>query len=392
MVNTLFNKRAVNLSKALLVAYFALFPFGQLTRIGVNLFSLPLAFNVSDIVSGLFIIPYLLGVKDKSPITKYYSNLLIYFAFSYLVSLFVFKDIRVLAGFFYLLRFGSYYFMSRVVSGLYIYKLLAKKSLIILLKYAFITTLFFAFYQYLFLPDLRPLKYLGWDDHLYRLTGAFLDPGFAGIILILGFLFFLIEFFQKKIKMDLIISLLALIALLLTYSRASYVAFSVGVIYLIVVTKQKLAKVLIILVLIAIPFLPRPSSEGVKLERVFSIVSRVGSYKQALSVVSQNPLFGVGFNNYCLATNSKFFSRSCSSSDASLLTIFATTGILGLIFYLYFWFSVFKSTNSNKYGLILRVSLITLLTHSLFVNSLFYPWVLGWFSILAAMGINKTTD
>ena len=198
MVNTLFNKRAVNLSKALLVAYFALFPFGQLTRIGVNLFSLPLAFNVSDIVSGLFIIPYLLGVKDKSPITKYYSNLLIYFAFSYLVSLFVFKDIRVLAGFFYLLRFGSYYFMSRVVSGLYIYKLLAKKSLIILLKYAFITTLFFAFYQYLFLPDLRPLKYLGWDDHLYRLTGAFLDPGFAGIILILGFLFFLIEFFQKK--------------------------------------------------------------------------------------------------------------------------------------------------------------------------------------------------
>src|SRR3990170_4029419 len=43
----------------------------------------------------------------------------------------------------------------------------------------------FGLAQYLLVPDLTQLKWLGWDDHFYRLVGTLLDPGFTGVMIIL---------------------------------------------------------------------------------------------------------------------------------------------------------------------------------------------------------------
>ena len=44
----------------------------------------------------------------------------------------------------------------------------------------------FGILQYLIWSDLTALKYLGWDDHLLRMVGTFLDPTYLGLILVLG--------------------------------------------------------------------------------------------------------------------------------------------------------------------------------------------------------------
>src|SRR5207237_858262 len=45
--------------------------------------------------------------------------------------------------------------------------------------------------QLIFYNSLRGLYYLGWDEHLYRLFSTFLDPNFAGMYLVIFFIFVL---------------------------------------------------------------------------------------------------------------------------------------------------------------------------------------------------------
>jgi hypothetical protein len=80
-----------------------------------------------------------------------------------------------------------------------------------------------------------------------------------------------------------------------------------------------------------------------------------------------------------------FESHACSGSDSSLLFILTTTGIIG---FMAFAFSIFRIRgfiqHSSNY-LLLAVSFIALLVHSLFSNSMFYPWIMGWMVILLAV-------
>ena len=75
----------------------------------------------------------------------------------------------------------------------------------------------------------------GWDDHLYRLIGTFLDPGFTAIILVFGFLTSLAYYLKPaapkggfKNKYFLLISIFLFVSILFTYSRAGYIALIVG--------------------------------------------------------------------------------------------------------------------------------------------------------------------
>ena len=80
---------------------------------------------------------------------------------------------------------------------------------------------------------------------------------------------------------------------------------------------------------------------------------------------------------------------SCSGSDSSLLFVFATTGIVGLMIFLYAGRVMFSSTGRAVYGIAFVSSLVAVLIHSLFLNSLFYPWVMGWMGILLAISLKK---
>ena len=127
-----------------------------------------------------------------------------------------------------------------------------------------------------------------------------------------------------------------------------------------------------ILFVIILPFLPRPGGDGVKLERVFSIKQRIDNYQDSLVIIKDHPVFGVGFNTLRYYQNQPL-SHAGAGLDSSLLFVLATTGILGFLAYLNLLNHIYKTS------LLIKISLIVLLTHSLFQNSLFYPWILIWF-------------
>jgi len=124
--------------------------------------------------------------------------------------------------------------------------------------------------------------------------------------------------------------------------------------------------------------------------------ARLLNYSQTIKIIEKSPLFGIGFNNLCLAKetfleNNERGLHSCSGSDSSLLLILATTGVVGFIIFLWCLGSLFHLIASKSlYGKVLLASSIALFIHSLFVNSLFYPWVMGWMAVLLAVSLKES--
>lgn len=373
---------AKKIGLSLFFLFLVIYPFGQLTK-------------WFDFVI-LFCALYAILQKDIEP--EFLKELKVFLgvaAFSWILSLAVFKTTTVIIGSLYLIRlWGLIYF------GLFIWNLVKEKivnkdfvvnSLIII---SFFTAIF-GWVQYFFFTDMRPLIEYGWDDHLYRLVGTHLDPGFTGIILVMGLILLLLRSFEKREKKWGVLIFFFLVTIAFTYSRASYLALAsaLGVIFIL---KRKARVLLTILFgfLLLISLLPRPSSEGVQLERTKSISARLESYKDGLDIFRTSPLFGVGYNNICLAKRKlldkgDFSSHSCSGFDSSLLIILASTGIVGLTVFVSELEKIRNLISRDFYGNTLIVSGIAVITHSLFVNSLIYPWVLSWLMILVALSTKE---
>lgn len=219
-------------------------------------------------------------------------------------------------------------------------------------------------FQYLLMPDTTWLAVQNWDDHYFRLISTFLDPGFTGIILVLGIL--------------LIPNPLFFIAMLLTYSRASYLSYLAG--FAAVSFYKRSVRIFIVAVLalaITVPFLPKALGEGTKLGRETSIWARINNWKQAVVVWQGSPVFGVGFNTYRYATGASPESHAGAGADSSLLLVLATTGIIGFLSYLGFLRDLWRRGNT-----LYKVSFAAVFVHSWFNNTLFYPWVMEWLWLL----------
>jgi O-antigen ligase len=217
--------------------------------------------------------------------------------------------------------------------------------------------------QYLFFPDMRFLKNLGFDDHYYRLIGSFYDPNFIGAVFCGLSLYFLSS---KKYLFSLpLIGLLAF-----TFSRASYLAFAIGLFY-ILFTQKKVKMLLLILLLGLIVYLiPKPFGEGVNLARTFSIFSRLDSWRQGITLFIQRPFLGWGYNTLRNVDGSRF------QIDNSFIYILATTGLIGFLAFVNLMRKGFMYST-----LAVKTLLISLFVHALFNNSLFYIWIMAllWF-------------
>ena len=373
MGTTLSKELTNKITLFLVVAYFAAFPFGQLLRVVYEIGGLTLHFGAIDVIAGLFVLPYLLGARRHTRATSAFLGMLFVLGFTLVLSVLINFDIRIVVGALYYFRLASYYFFFSVLlhfSG-------SKKNRANLNKIvavSLVATTVFGWLQYIFFYDLRSLKYVGWDDHLYRITGTFLDPTYAGLIFVLGAVYFFYNYLLGKNRNSLYLALGFLGTSLFTYSRASFAAALAVLFYLLLVTRKWLFLGIAALFVGVIPLLPRPSSEGVKLERTYSIVSRVETHMEALKITRANPLFGIGFNNYCLGTTADFSSHSCSSSDSSFLTILAAGGVVGFLAMVYFLL-VFGGW--PKWRIFVSTLLVVTVVHSLFSNGLLYPWVLG---------------
>lgn len=401
-----------------LLLYLLVFPFGQLARLPLYFFGPEVRVYWGDVLVGLMVGIWGIwkvkrvkkGKKEKRG-NKGLTKAILAFAGAAVLSLLVniprLAPGETLVASFYLLRWIIYAGLYFVVSD--VKKLKTKneerkstaknlKPLDLLVLVGGITAAF-GLLQYLYFPDLRVWLEAGhWDPHYYRVYGTFFDPGFFGMIMVLALILVVIRLFDRNSPSKFILYTLYPIlytSLVLTYSRASYLAFLVGMgIIAWKLKKPKFYGAVLGIFLITILLLPRPGGEGVKLEREESIKARIINWKQSLTIAKDHPIFGVGFNAYRYAQRDYGFlkenwqfSHAGAGADSSLLFILATTGIVGLTAYLL----LFKRILHTAYyiphtpgSLAVFASLSALLVHSFFLNSLFYPWIMAWMWILLA--------
>lgn len=318
-----------------------------------------------DILVGFLCAIVLLGNKSRQVVTN--DNLfrpLLYFLIIAILSLVVnlskLEDQgQRLMALMYLVRliiYSSLYFALKQISKTRI------KTTLIASVTIFISL---SLIQYIFLPDLTSLKYLGFDDHYYRLAGTMFDPNFTGLILSIISLVFL-QYHQ------IMPALASLILLGLTFSRASYLTYLVGLFTTKNIVSIKNIFLFLLILLLAIIISPKPFGEGVNLLRTFSIFSRLSTAKLGLQMFVQNPVFGWGYNTLSAVRPNPI------SVDNSFIFILVTTGILGFIMFINLMIAVFTKLSGIGKSIILLV-----LIHSLFNNSLFYIWIyyLAWFTI-----------
>lgn len=242
--------------------------------------------------------------------------------------------------------------------------------------------------QIVIFPDLSFLADFGFDPHQNRLAATFLDPNFIGaylsLCLGLGFFFWL----KDKKKLWLVLSLLLILAVILTFSRSAYLMLGLEFIFFGLFKERKIIFFMFLAIAILYLFVPRFAERidgALRLD--VTALERVESWQKGWEVFQRSPFLGVGFNNlrYAYERNNLFkvFSpdggHSGSGVDSSFIFILATTGIAGFIVY-FTWiafmlkkiFSTQKET-LREFKLILSFMVISLLVNSQFINSLFYP-------------------
>ena len=268
------------------------------------------------------------------------------------------------------------------------------------------------FIQLIIFPDFSSMTPAGWDPHIGRLLSTWFDPNLLGGLFAFSALLIIAQMLLEKIKTWHIASLSIFVAaLLLTFSRSSLVAFIFGFFVIIILTIKRSWWMLGLGIgILIIAFLASPRIQ----ERVEGILTidvtaqkRVESWSNIITLSRGNPLFGTGFNTLRyvqfeegLITNSE--EHSAGGSDSSFLTILATTGIFGLLAFLWLWFSslfvswklfINKENNFNSaLGLGIIGGMASLFVHSQFVNSLLYPHmlVIVWMLLGVAVWISGT--
>ncbi len=247
--------------------------------------------------------------------------------------------------------------------------------------------------QFLFLPDLRFLETDRWDPHYFRAVSTFLDPNFFGAFLVLTLLTLLQNNIFKNKKIFFISLLTIYIALLLTFSRSSYLFFLVGLLsfsFLIKSVKHIFLTTVFFGILMFGFFLyTQFISTPRNINREGSASLRINTWQQGLEIFQRNPILGVGFNSYRfgidqyeLGDNQFLSSRGSSANDSSLLFVLSTTGVIGLLSYCFFLFQLIKLGLTKNLSLVAGV--VGLLVHSFFANSLFYPPILLWIILQSA--------
>lgn len=360
-----------------LIAGFALAAasLGQLTRIPLG--RPAVGFYLLDILVLVLLAGWLIAAKPEWRQIKKYSltQSIFWFVLAGAVSLLLatpdFNLRQLITASLYLGRWLAYAALYWVFCWLFKKD---KKFKRLWLKLMLVTGLMFAalgLVQYCLWPDLRPLTVLNWDDHYFRLASTFLDPNFAGIWLLLGLIL--------AVNVKSWTAPVFYLALMLTYSRASYLSLVVSGLFLGLAHKKIKFLVFGCLVFIAtLLLLPRPGGEGVNLARTASTVARLDNWQESIQLIKEKPIFGYGFNTLRYFKNEPV-SHAGAGVDASLLFVWLTTGLVGLAAYLMLLKQLWRGG-----GIMLKASILAVFIHSFFNNTLFYAPIMFWLWVLAA--------
>ena len=212
------KKISQKLSFYLILAFLLLFPFGQLASMSVALLGSIFEVKAVDLIAFAAVPLYFFRIDKKSSEERHIVNFLLLAAFSQIISIFVLGFNQTILGSFYFIRLLVYFTFFCVTYDLFKQNFKLRD---LVSKYLLVSILFGAilgWLQYFFFPDLTSLKFAGWDDHLYRLAGTFLDPGFAGIIFAMGAILSLESHWKSKNLSYLAIFLMLAISVVFTFS------------------------------------------------------------------------------------------------------------------------------------------------------------------------------
>lgn len=389
--------------KLLFIFTLLLFPLGEITRI---LIGNNIAVTVNDVSIVTLIIFWIITYKKnrtKILSSKVFKGILGFAAICVLSLIFNANKYNVselIVSFLYLIRWTMYAFLYFIVSE-FDTKFKEKISYVMIFVGSLIVV--GGYVQYFLYPNLRNLYYIGWDEHLYRMFSSFLDPNFVGAFFVL-YLFFVVKIILNRSRQKnwkilstlLLIASCTFVAVLLTYSRSTYVMFLIALCSAFFLKKRIKLFIGIFVVFIFLLFILSKISfqvEGTNLLRTTSIFSRIGEERNALTIIKDNPIIGVGFNAYRYAQYSYKFidvdpikqNHAGAGTDNSFLFVLATTGIIGLVAYIHMWYVIIRyvilgkmSEGLSSMRVVILSSLLGLFIHSLFINSLFYPFIMEW--------------
>ena len=401
-----------------LIILITILPLGQFSRIPLGNSNLVIYLNdiLLPLILGFWVIDVLKRKEKFKP--PYLSLLILLFLIVGIVSLlwnkqYLSVDELFISGL-YLWRWLTY-------TGLYFvaYDLMNKINnqevknkeisffINLIIGTGFIVALF-GLIQYIIFPNFASMVAQGWDPHYYRVLSTFFDPNYVGGFLVLNFVLIVsmsLEVDSWK-KLDLVkgvIAITILAAIVLTFSRSTYLMFVVAMGIVGIIRSRELLILGILVGILTFLLIPRVQERvigGFKIDT--SANFRFESWEKGLEIAKKNLVLGVGYNSYRYAQirydyiepweESEVSSHASSGVDSSLVLIFATTGIMGLIFY--FWFlgrqliisgiSYVKGDSSwaKILGLTIFASVSALIIHSQFVNSLLYPFILEWVMIV----------
>lgn len=389
---------------------------GELWRLSV--------FGVDLLPSDLLIpVLFVLWVADKlkndcvfrvGKIGRFVLLFLFAVLFGYALNLFRFPFVEMLTAFTYLGRFFMYAVLTFIVYDLSerdgresVCRVVLGGTLV---SFLLISTL--GFLQLWLFPSFLDLglDLAGWDPHVGRLLSTWFDPNFVGgyLAFSLSIVFALGLYARHQRRTVWFFALaglafLGLAALYYTFSRSGYLAMAAVIFVLAFLKSRKLLFAVFCLAVLGFAFSPRVQErvgEGWESGKaLFGIDSqspldptarlRVESWSRAIDIIADHPWIGVGYSRYAYEINQRGYGllsdHDAGGSDSSLLTIWATTGIVGLAAYLFIGFSAAVAALKNSWQKSDFLSYLSagllagftgMAVHSVFVNSLLFPLIM----------------
>jgi O-antigen ligase len=226
---------------------------------------------------------------------------------------------------------------------------------------------------------------------LMRAISFFPDPHMFSFYLSMIFPASLALYFLTYKKQYLFLSLFILIANFLSFSRGGYLGFLSGTFFfLLLIYKGKITRLknlkyyigMFFALLLLVFFIPNPINQ-----RFFSSFNanegsnseRIQIWSQALQIIKENPLFGVGIGNYSLAISPNSNYRTPIYAHNTYLDLAVETGIINAIIWivLILW-SIIKLAR-NKSNILFAgfgAGIVAFSVHSFFDTAIFSVHIL----------------
>lgn len=384
---------------------------GQLARVDLRN---GIAFTVTDISVGILFLFWMGRVIVGKKIHTFFDDKIIkaifYFSIICVISLFInahrFSLFQLGVSSLYLLRFIAYTSLYAITAS-FDNNFKRKIPLLLVLSGLFIVGS--GYIQYVYYNSLQNLFYLGWDNHMYRVFSVFLDPNFVGaffVLLVLETITLFIGIKQSLFKKISIITVIifSIASIFLTHSRSTIIMLIVSSIILFTLLQKRRYIIItfLLVIIVIIGFSSQFYIENINFFRTISSKARIETTNNALITIYNNPILGVGFNTYRYYQIqqgfrnglSAVYSHADAGTDSSFLFVLATTGVVGGVAYAYLWKTIFqrcflavrsKAKEVKIKGIITIASIVGIFSHALFVNSLFYPFLMLWIWILVGL-------